>query len=119
MYFPLSFSLQSGEEQVRSGKGFISVLVAAIALVLPASAQATFPGANGKIAFVRGNDVWTMNPDGSSQVDITNTPSASEDSPAWSADGKRIAYVRDRAIWTMNADGTLPTQVVPAPTTFG
>src|SRR5205085_275593 len=44
---------------------------------------------------------------------------ASEDSPAWSADGKRIAYERDRAIWTMNADGTLQTQLVAVPTTFG
>jgi Tol biopolymer transport system component len=60
-----------------------------------------------------------MNPDGSNQVDITNTPASNEDSPAWSADGERIAYVRDRAIWTMNADGSLQTQVVMAPITNG
>jgi len=102
-----------------SHRQFIYGLITTVALLLPASAHATFPGANGKIAFVRSNDVWRMNPDGSNQTNITNTPTAIEDAPAWSADGMQIAYVRDRAIWTMNADGTLPTQVVPAPTTFG
>lgn len=96
----------------------IFLVVTALVLCVPGSAQATFPGANGKIAFVRSGDIWTMNPDGSSQVDITNT-AAAEDSPAWSADGSQVAYVRDRAIWTMTANGALQTQVVPAPPTFG
>jgi hypothetical protein len=41
-------------------------VMAAVAMVLlvPAAAQAAYPGANGKIAFVRGDDIWTMNPDG-------------------------------------------------------
>jgi hypothetical protein len=95
------------------------VAISFLVLALPGSAHATFPGANGKIAFVRGNDVWTMDPDGSNQVDITNTPSAGEERPAWSADGRQIAYVRGGAIWKMNADGTLQTQVVPGPTTSG
>jgi hypothetical protein len=87
-------------------------------MVAAPSAQAAFPGTNGKIAFAHcGNpcDIWTMNSDGAGKLDLTNTPTASEDSPAWSADGKRIAYVRDRAIWRMNADGTGQIQVVAAP----
>ena len=40
------------------------LIVLALMLALPAAAQATFPGENGKIAFVRGGDIWTMNPDG-------------------------------------------------------
>jgi hypothetical protein len=59
-----------------------------------------------------------MSPDGSNQVNITNSAlPVAEDSPAWSADGKQIAYERNGAIWKMNADGSLQTQVVPAPTT--
>jgi uncharacterized Zn-finger protein len=46
------------------------------ALTLVAPAQATFPGTNGMIAFEKNSDIWTMNPDGSNQVDITNTPSS-------------------------------------------
>src|SRR5215213_415150 len=95
---------------------FTLAVVVIVVLGCPAGAQATFPGANGKLAFVRDNDIWTMNPDGSNQVNITNTPlPASEASPSWSADGKQITYSRERAIWKMNGDGTLQTQVLAAP----
>jgi hypothetical protein len=110
---------------MRSGRAIIGLVALATALALPASSHATFPGANGKIAFVRSGDIWTMNPDGSNQVDITNTATAGEDSPSWSADGKRITYVRDAAnppfwrsteIWVMNSDGSGQTMIGPAPT---
>jgi hypothetical protein len=41
------------------------VLLVTLTLVaLPLPAEAAFPGKNGKIAFVRGGDIWTVNPDG-------------------------------------------------------
>ena len=67
---------------------FAAVLAA---LLLPSSAHATFPGANGKIAFERSGDIWTMNADGSGQVNLTNT-SAPELDPAWSPDGSKIVF---------------------------
>lgn len=89
------------------------VLLAVV--TLPASAHATFPGANGKIAFVRGGDmlsggdIWTMDPDGTNQVNLTNSP-ATDESPSWSPDGNQIAFTSDRSgakqIWVMRADGT-------------
>jgi hypothetical protein len=87
---------------------FVALLAA---LVWPAGAQATFPGANGKIAFQRGYDIWTMNPDGSDQVNLTNT-GASGYSPSWSADGTKIVFNgppfgnSGQQIWYMNADGS-------------
>jgi Tol biopolymer transport system component len=94
----------------------IAVLLGMLScLQVPAAAHAAFPGKNGKIAFERANDVWTVNPDGSGQVDITNTATAAESAPSWSADGTRIAYVRDRAIWVMNADGSGQREVVAVP----
>ena len=83
-------------------------------MALAPAAHATFPGANGKIAFVRSGDIWTMNADGTGQVNLTND-AAVQGSPAWSPDGNKIAY--DQAgpnssftLWTMLADGSNRTQ---------
>jgi len=54
-------------------------------------------------------DIFLMNPDGSSQVNLTNHP-ANDTAPAWSPDGRRIAFVSTRngnneEIYLMNRDG--------------
>jgi lysophospholipase L1-like esterase len=71
----------------------------------------------GLIAWERGGDIWTMNPDGSAQQNITRTPDIHERDPAWSPDGTRIAFstpsggegepaVVPSDIYVMNADGS-------------
>jgi TolB protein len=110
----------------------VLIAVAALfALAFAASAQAAFPGLNGKIAFERTccgfflvespprglspfrSGIWTMNPDGSVAVNLSN-PANDDLLPAWSADGKRLAFteVNQRTsngqIWTMNGDGSDP-----------
>lgn len=121
----------------------------ALALVAERSAEAAFPGKNGKIAynrafdfwaknaslgspeakllddaahltyspdgsriaFMRTNDIYVANADGSGTPrNITNSPLL-DWNPAWSHDGTRIAFLRRGSdnifnIWTMNADGT-------------
>jgi Tol biopolymer transport system component len=82
---------------------------------LATPAVAGFPGGNGKIAFVSdrdGNDeIYSMNPDGSSQTNLTHDP-AKDFGPAWSPDGSKIAFTSDRStsggwdIFVMNADGS-------------
>lgn len=110
--------------------GFV-FLVAAIALPA-ASAQAAFPGTNGKIAFAKfanccyedGNgqdtqNIFSMNPDkrGSGETNLTNSqlyvsPFSSPENPTFSPDGRKIAYtprVTDTGIpeiFVMNADGS-------------
>jgi Tol biopolymer transport system component len=112
----------------------LAVLLAALAS--PASAPASFPGANGKIAFdtlTQSNpgcgipncnfDIYAMNPDGTGLTQLT-TDSAYDREPAWSPDGSKIAFVssRDdpnpstcsacvREIYVMNADGTGQTRL--------
>ena len=95
--------------------------MALVVLLAPAAAHAAFPGQNGKIAFARGGDIWTMNPDGTAQVNLTNTAVA-ENNPAWSPDGAKLAFDRivgpafNRQVFVMNADGT---GVTPIPNTTG
>jgi TolB protein len=76
-----------------------------------------------KIAFAsRFWDIYSMNPDGTGQVDLTNSPNWYERAPDWSPDRRKITYQLDQCgtctfdtlMWgvaTMNADGTAQTQV--------
>ncbi|MEZ5081270.1 MAG: hypothetical protein R2878_11570 [Thermoleophilia bacterium] len=86
------------------------------------SAQAAFPGANGKIAFTEqpsdtsNQDVFTINPDGTGLTNVTNTSAEAERFPDWSPDGTRIAFFRgvgagNEGLWVMNADGSAQTQL--------
>ena len=72
---------------------------------------------NGKIAWVSdrtGNDIFTMNADGSGQTNLSNDPSF-DDEPAWSPDGTKVAYTRYAnalpEIFVMNADGSGETNL--------
>src|SRR3954453_18230411 len=63
------------------------LVLAGVAALPAAAAFAAYPGANGKIAFGSGRsgngDIWAMNPDGSGQTRLTDSPAADQ-SPAWS-----------------------------------
>jgi Tol biopolymer transport system component len=82
------------------------------------SADAAFPGANGKIAL---DGIFTMNPDGSAHSQITVPPSGYSDwEPSWSADGQKLAFARlyapdvetyDSSVYLANADGSGQTNV--------
>ena len=119
---------------VRGSNGSVrSILVLGTAAVLVAGvvaamgpAQGAYPGANGRIAFETNRDgnleIYSMNPDGSDQVNLTNDPAEDTD-PVWSPDGTRIAFVKasegHRNIWVMNADGSGQTNLTPGPVTTG
>lgn len=72
-------------------------------------ASAAYPGADGKIAFVRANQVYTVNPDGTGMAQLTNR--GKNHHPKWSPDGTQIAYVHQyvggaKDIWLMSASGS-------------
>ena len=102
--------------------GVVVGLTAGAALVAASPVSATFPGENGKIAFVSdrsGNDeIYVMEPDGSGLTNITNNV-AGDRGPVWSPDGKHIAFVRTintkDDIWVMNSDGSGQKQLTNLP----
>jgi Tol biopolymer transport system component len=116
--------------RLRIAAVFASSLLCALSLA--ASASATFPGGNGKIAFssdrsvtpsvhcapggseVGCADIWTMNADGTGQALLQSD--GVEDFwppfPAWSSDGREIAFTHDYRpfnhetdIFVMDANG--------------
>jgi TolB protein len=89
----------------------------AVGLAAVPPAGATFPGANGKIAFHTFSrrtpvTIGSIDPDGANRAAF-DTVGRNPDMPAWSADGTKIAYVTDRGLRTMNADGSANTLLVP------
>ena len=79
-----------------------------------AAEQTTVKAANARIAYVRGGDIFSMSPDGTNQIDLTQHPATDTD-PYWSPDRSKIAFSSNRGnnydIYVMNADGTAPTRL--------
>jgi Tol biopolymer transport system component len=114
-------------------KSAASTVILALASVValgstPAAAQDAAP--NGKIAFSSSADgdpdIYTMNPDGSELVNLTDAFGPwSDDDPNWSPDGSRIAFVSGRGggeghlsannVFVMNANGTEQVQLTFEP----
>ncbi|HEX8734454.1 MAG TPA: FG-GAP-like repeat-containing protein [Pyrinomonadaceae bacterium] len=69
---------------------------------------------NGKIAFVRNADIFTINADGTNQTNITNN-AAGNGAPDYSPDGSNIIFHTNRdgnsEIYRMNSDGTNPVRL--------
>ena len=80
-----------------------------VLLAAPTVAHAAYPGTNGKLAFVRDGQIWTVSPDGTGAAQLTSAVAPSTE-PEWSPDGTKILYTRgtfdQRQVRVMNADGT-------------
>ena len=89
----------------------ISALTATSANADAGRTPATSRAANGRIAFVRHHQIFTVTKTGRHLEQLTHTTSGEPVSqPTWSPRGKRIAYTRREHgtsfVWVMNADGT-------------
>ncbi|MDQ3982822.1 MAG: hypothetical protein M3271_09120 [Actinomycetota bacterium] len=79
---------------------------------VPATAGA-FPGQNGKIVYIAGDDIYTVDPDGSDVANLTKTPGLDVANVSASPDGKRIAFnvdsptvLDDAGLYVINMNGT-------------
>lgn len=69
------------------------LLLALLPAAAPRPAQSAFPGTNGKIAFVRGWDLYTMEADGSHPTLLVAGQNSPNNLPSWSPDGSRLAFI--------------------------
>lgn len=83
----------------------VAVACCAVAL-MSAVGQAAPPE---RILFAASGELYTMAPDGTDVVNITNTPDVNEAEPTGSPDGRWIAYIQGRSkpeLWVMDATGS-------------
>jgi WD40-like Beta Propeller Repeat len=115
--------MDAGSSLARGVRVLGRIAVAVVVLALPASASAAYPGSNGKIAFVRDNQIWTIDANGAGEAQLTSDPAPSTE-PEWSPDGKKILYTRiiscgmpctHREVRVINADGSGDTHVFGGP----
>jgi hypothetical protein len=81
-----------------------AVMLALLGAGLTGSARAAYPGSEGRIAFVRGGAIYSVQPDGTGLDRLTSGGGYS--GPRWSPNGAEIAYLYRGNLWTMNADGS-------------
>jgi hypothetical protein len=85
---------------------------AAVATVTAGFRPAAYPGADGRIAFVRNGNIFTIEPTGIGLRQLTTRGHA--DGPRWSPNGQRIAYLYRGNLWIMNANGSAKVQITNA-----
>jgi serine/threonine-protein kinase len=69
---------------------------------IPTQAAVVIGGAD-KIAFLKANDVWLMNVDGSELEKLTND-GAQKSELGWMPDGSAIYFISGKCIWSLNID---------------
>ncbi|HUA43114.1 MAG TPA: DPP IV N-terminal domain-containing protein [Streptosporangiaceae bacterium] len=79
--------------------------LALLGTVLTGTAEAAYPGGDGLIAFVRGGNIYTIDP-GRLASAVKLTADGHDSGPRWSPDGQQIAYVHRGNLWVMNATGS-------------
>jgi Tol biopolymer transport system component len=100
------------------------VVIVAYWVINPAHSDATFPGQNGRISFIEGPDIFTMNPDGSDVRQVTFLgPDSGACCQSWSPDGRQLAFTlfapdTPAQLWVINADGSGQHLLVTDPDSY-
>lgn len=109
--------MTSRTRRVAAAAAPLLLLAGALGVLVPAPAEAAYPGVSGRIFFQSDRDgnphVYSTNPDGSRLARLTTEGANS--SPALSPDGTRLAFIHDGDVWTMDIDGSDHEQVTDTP----
>src|SRR5215469_834945 len=76
------------------------------------SAPTAYIGSDGRIAFVRHANIFSIKPDGTGLRKLTHRGHAS--GPRWSPNGTRLAFIDRGDLWIMNANGSKKRRITDA-----
>jgi len=95
-----------------------SSVSATAAQASPADKAAPFAyiGSDGRIAFVRDGNIFSIKPDGTGLRKLTRLGHAS--GPRWSPNGTRLAFIDRGNLWIMNANGSKMRRITDAAPAF-
>ena len=107
------------------------VSLVGLGLIATSTAEATFTGNPGRIAYAEvrhahagsHRDIYVVNPDGRFATPVTNTKQVDEFPASWSPDGTRLAYTTDaitsegfiQDLYVIDFDGTDQVQITDTP----
>jgi len=97
----------------------IAILAGMLGVLVVAPSNATTPGSEGKIVFVRHNQIYTMTKTGTRVKQLTS--SGKNYRPRWSPNGQRISYINEdstgrKNVFIMSATGTNKSKVTSSGT---
>jgi hypothetical protein len=82
------------------------------------TARAAYIGSDGRIAYVRGGDIYSINPADPGAGSKLLAGGGRDSGPRWSPSGKKLAYIDDGNLWIMNANGSHKQQITRAAPRF-
>jgi hypothetical protein len=92
-----------------AGAAALALLTTGLTTGLTGTARAAYPGADGRIAFVQADNIYTITPSGQGLKKLTG--GNADSAPVWSPSGQEIAYLYRGNLWTMAAGGGQKTQI--------
>ena len=97
-----------------TGAGLIALTPATAVHAGPAvrSAPVAYIGSDGRIAFVRNGNIFSIEPDGAGRRKLTRHGHAS--GPRWSPNGTKLAFIDRGNLWIMNANGSKKHRITDA-----
>lgn len=122
---PATTERRRGRRARKVAAALVATAALGTSLVAATPGGAIVSGPNGRIAFESSRtgdtEIWVMNPDGSVQLNLTNSKQSIDVFPAWDPTGTLITFSSDRHdpgnldVYVMNSDGTGVIQLTDSP----
>jgi hypothetical protein len=98
--------------RLRAGAAIMFSALALAGTCVTGTARAAYIGSEGRIAFVRTGDIYSIRPNGTGLALLAG--GGHDSGPRWSPNGMHLAYLDRGNLWIMNASGSHKRQITSA-----